>query len=613
MIASVLAFAGCQNEELANDNVTDNSGKKVVLTANIQGAADSRVALTSDTDGNGNPIVKVAWRAFDSTNPETFAVYDYYEYNSPTTFTQLSDNVFEGTLPESSDGYCAYYNKDLWMRIENTNAFPQDGTLREQDVLMYAVFDEDDTSIEFMPMTAILKPTFTLGGESINSTITSIKMGGLRIHELVDVDLTVDRTSQGMPLAEDIFMTIPVFLRWTYSSFKPGATFTFAVKADGKDYTGSLTISPFGEWNPYGKLFTANIALTEKVNPAKNELRYDGSNYTFYVSGPNGLLALNKWMTSIGDDSHNEFTSIGFPVTGTLSSNGRLASKITLETDIILPLKTSDGTDITFDNDGIPSGSNWIALGDLVNTKYYSGVIDGGNYTIKNLVVSNTSSYQGFVNCINYEGIVKNLKFENVHISGASNCGAVVGFLGKATVENCHVLSGSVNGSYYVGGIVGNTNLNSIIRGCINNATINATNNMVGGIVGHLEDSNSYAAQAKVVSCANLGVVNGAGTHVGGIVGNKEQYGTVIGCWTINTNEKDENGTETSDENKDGIGYLAGTLTHCYSAAKKSAEQSAQEYINGKVNDMNSALSSYGWKWVSGVNSGTDWPTLQKN
>ena len=78
------------------------------------------------------------------------------------------------------------------MRIENTNAFPQDGTLREQDVLMYAVFDEDDTSIEFMPMTAILKPTFTLGGESINSTITSIEMGGFRIYELVDFDITVD-------------------------------------------------------------------------------------------------------------------------------------------------------------------------------------------------------------------------------------------------------------------------------------------------------------------------------------------------------------------------------------------------------------------------------------
>ena len=130
MIASLLAFVGCQNEELVNDNNTDNSGKKVILTANIQGTADSRVALTPDTDENENPIVKVDWRTFNSTNPETFAVYDLYESNSPTTFTQLSGNVFEGTLPESTNGYCAYYNYALWTRILETHEFLQDGTLR---------------------------------------------------------------------------------------------------------------------------------------------------------------------------------------------------------------------------------------------------------------------------------------------------------------------------------------------------------------------------------------------------------------------------------------------------------------------------------------------------
>ena len=302
MIASVLAFVGCQNEELVNDNSTDNGGKKVVLTANIQGAADSRVALTPDTDENGNPIVKVAWRAFDSTNPETFAVYDYNENNS-TTFTQQSGNVFEGTLPESSNGYCAYYNQDLWMRICDTGEFPQDGTLREEDVMMYAEFDEGDTSIEFMHLTAILKPTFTLGGQSINSTITSIEMGEFYIGE-IDIDITVDRTSQQTPLAENIYMTIPFYLWGGSSNFYPNNTFTFAVKADGKDYTGSLTISQFGEWNPYGKLFTANIALTEveKVCNLPNE--DDGFNDALI-----GFLADNVTLTSIKFIANSETTS----------------------------------------------------------------------------------------------------------------------------------------------------------------------------------------------------------------------------------------------------------------------------------------------------------------
>ena len=268
MIASVLAFVGCQNEELVNDNNTDNSGKKVILTANIQGAADSRVALTPDTDENENPIVKVDWRTFDSTNPETFVVYDLDEYNPSTTFTQLSGNVFEGTLPESSNGYCAYYNYALWISIVETQEFLQDGTLREQDVLMYDEFDEDATSIEFNHLTAILKPTFTFGGQSINSTITYIELDGLTLGGLGDVAITVTRTSQEMPLAEDIYMTIPFDpYCWECSSFKPEGTFTFSVKAGGNDYTGSFTIPQIDDWNPCGKLFTATIELTEALQP----------------------------------------------------------------------------------------------------------------------------------------------------------------------------------------------------------------------------------------------------------------------------------------------------------------------------------------------------------
>ena len=128
---------------------------------------------------------------------------------------------------------------------------------------MYAEFDEDATSIEFNHLTAILKPTFTLDGESINSTITNIELDGLTFPEMGDVAITVTRTSQEMPLAEDIYVTIPFHLYLEFSSFNPGYTFTFSVKAGGNDYTGSFTIPQIDDWNPYGKLFTATIALTE--------------------------------------------------------------------------------------------------------------------------------------------------------------------------------------------------------------------------------------------------------------------------------------------------------------------------------------------------------------
>ena len=264
MIACLLAFVGCQNEELVNEN-TDNGGEKVILTANIQGATDSRVVLTPDTE-NGDPIVKVAWREYDENNPETFYVAGE---NGEFMFTQVSDTEFSGTLPEpySNGSYQALYNLDLWSNFGGNNdyTFEQDGTLREKDMMMIAFFNEGDTSIEFQHMMSILKPTFKVGEDTVNNTITHIEMGVIEACSTTVV-IDVKPTAPATTLENDIYLTIPTIeFPFMLSNFKPGETFNFAVTANGKDYTGSLTIPQIADWDPVGKLFTATIALTEVI------------------------------------------------------------------------------------------------------------------------------------------------------------------------------------------------------------------------------------------------------------------------------------------------------------------------------------------------------------
>ena len=263
MIASLLAFVGCQNEELVHEN-TNNGGEKVILTANIQGATDSRVVLTPDTE-NGDPIVKVAWREYDENNPETFYVAGE---NGEVMFTQVSDTEFSGTLPEpySNGSYQALYNLDLWSNLGGNNyTFEQDGTLREQDMMMIAFFNEGNTSIEFQHMMSILKPTFRVGEDTINNTITHIEMGVIEACSTTVV-IDVKPTAPATILQNEIYLTIPT-IEFPYkpSNFKPGETFNFAVTANGKDYTGSLTIPQIADWDPVGKLFTATIALTDVI------------------------------------------------------------------------------------------------------------------------------------------------------------------------------------------------------------------------------------------------------------------------------------------------------------------------------------------------------------
>lgn len=265
MIACLLAFVGCQNEELVNET-TNTGGEKVILTANIAGATDSRVALTPTTDENDKPIVKVAWREYDENNPDTFYVAGA---NGESMFTQVSDTEFSGTLPEPySDGsYDALYNLDLWSKFGGNKdyTFEQDGTLREQDMMMIASFNEGDTSIEFQHMMSILKPTFRVGEDIVNNTITHIEMGVI-VACSTTVVIDVKPTAPATTLENDVYLTIPTIdIPYAPSNFKPGVTFNFAVTANGKDYTGSLTIPQIADWDPVGKLFTATIALTEVI------------------------------------------------------------------------------------------------------------------------------------------------------------------------------------------------------------------------------------------------------------------------------------------------------------------------------------------------------------
>ena len=262
MIASLLAFVGCQNEELVNEN-TNTGGEKVILTANIQGATDSRVVLTPATDDEGKPIVKVAW----NESEETFEVYG--SSGASSTFTQIAGtNQFEGTLPDPADGeyeYEAYYG-DLNSLDEQDGKLGQ-STANDTPVLMSAMFNSSSPSITFEHVTAILKPTFMVDDTDINNTINKIVMSnvakptpGSSANAFNLETITITPTSSATVLDDEIYIHLFVFSQLYVEDHK----FTFTVTAGGKVYTGSLTI-PEDMSIVAGKLYTATIALTEVI------------------------------------------------------------------------------------------------------------------------------------------------------------------------------------------------------------------------------------------------------------------------------------------------------------------------------------------------------------
>jgi hypothetical protein len=144
----------------------------------------------------------------------------------------------------------------------------------------------------------------------------------------------------------------------------------------------------------------------------------------------------------------------------------------------------------------------------------FSGTLDGKYHKIYNLSKPLFSSVNG--------GTVKNLILEDVNISSDDTDGDAGAICSKADgatkIYNCGILSGSVNGSRNVGGLVGLINSGSSVRvvNCYSFATVSGGSTMAG-IVGKNEGT---VGNVRIALCMMYGDMPGgtspvyAGNHI---------------------------------------------------------------------------------------------------
>ena len=360
---------------------------------------------------------------------------------------------------------------------------------------------------------------------------------------------------------------------------------------------------------------TLDNGLNDLAAKAKIELSYTVSTSTFSVSGPNGLMLLNKWMTE--GISTEALKSVAFEGANNITNDDDplypLAQNITFTADITLPAP-KDGQ------------SNWTPVGK--DGILYTGTIDGAGKTLTGMVINSTDRWQGFVGVLGEGGKVQNLTFNDAQVTGEINTAIVVGrMLKNSTVENCHTTATSsvkstimdsgglvgynsngiitrcsnaaqVEGPAAIGGIVGENY--GMVSACTNSGAVSA-DVFAGGIVGHCDGS--------VIACGNTGTVNG-NKYVGGILGSHNES-NVIASWTQDTNEKDSEGIESSPEN--GVGYEAPeciiTACHVFSEASlvPAADITTMNIAIAAWNDTNSSKAvAYGWQ----ATTSGQWPSL---
>ena len=273
---------------------------------------------------------------------------------------------------------------------------------------------------------------------------------------------------------------------------------------------------------------------------------------------------------------------------------------------------------ITLDKDIDLTGKEWTPIGTGYSNKY-TGTFDGGGHTIKGLTVTTNDQFVGLFGSIGYAGTVKNVMMEDVQITSNRSSGFAGGVAGYSdgTIENCSV-SGSVSGTVYVGGVVGDQ-IGGSITGCSSSATVKGTVD-VGGVAGQ---TNSSATLTACYATGNVTIeINPAKNIAGGSLVGMNAGSSLLACYAT--------GNVTSTGSSTGQVHIGGFLGNNYTTVtagywKNNHEQgigynresTGATKVDGSVvtwqkavDAMNTALQNAGSKWRYELKGAL--PTLRK-
>lgn len=211
-----------------------------------------------------------------------------------------------------------------------------------------------------------------------------------------------------------------------------------------------------------------------------------------------------------GNDYQNKSAKISFTMEAVQANGAQYYQKTIVDSAEELHEALNDNGNIILNGNVDLSGYEWEPIAE------FSGILDGNGYTI-----SGISGTEGL--CVALNGAtVKNVTLDGSVVAGSNNhTGLLAGAIKKdennkeaVTVLEDITTQGSVTGGeYYTGGLVGAiSSYHSIVRGCVNNATVTSDGQQVGGIFGYAK------REVLIEDCTNNGTVTGSG-FVGGIIG----------------------------------------------------------------------------------------------
>ncbi len=275
------------------------------------------------------------------------------------------------------------------------------------------------------------------------------------------------------------------------------------------------------------KVERASLIVMPELTIVEHEDEGEGYTYiegaagmvTYFINNANGLQAVGQ-LLSVAENPH---------------------ANITLMNDITLPSPVDE------------ESSNWTPI-----SEGYMGTFDGNGHSITGLVVKPTSGKAGLIaqpdggfvggagGDRHYSTRVKGLTLINpIIISKNDNAGAIIGGNTHATVTDCHVIGGRIEGNT-AGAISAMNNMSARIIGCtVTDTEIKSTQLNGGGIAG------TNTTDGKIIGCYTKNVNVISALNAGGIAGlsTSSQFGggQIYGCYSEGCVFKEGNVPAVSD------------------------------------------------------------------
>jgi hypothetical protein len=306
------------------------------------------------------------------------------------------------------------------------------------------------------------------------------------------------------------------------------------------------------------------------------------------AKGDKGDTGNAGYSTYIVDSTNKTFDI--YDVFGMISFNNYFANGFSYE-----------GWTVNLENDVDLANYTWTPIG--TETSPFKGTFNGNDKTINHLALSSTDYFQGSIGVLD-GGVVKNIKFENVNLSGVNKSGCAVGeVINNGTVSYIAVNSGTIiGGTKTIGSCVGMIKAYGTVDHCTNHVDITSSGTNVGGIIGaayyteegqemYVKDNENYGkiigghpaggivglSTGNVSGNHNYADVKGTiGTSTGGIVGEQKSYGIV----ESNTNE----GNVVNADGQYGVGGVIGWIRYHGSTETASYKVSVPIEVRKNVN-----------------------------